>query len=114
MVRGATAKGLEGSIPEVLTRKSRRHYGTSFAEPFSRRKHRNVDAFIDEYDGWKKADNQMKWLIKKGQDMHTSKAKHASVSLSMTYWPDESMETECELLACENDVAPQRATDAVS
>ncbi|KAH7383281.1 hypothetical protein BKA66DRAFT_512128 [Pyrenochaeta sp. MPI-SDFR-AT-0127] len=83
VVRGATAKGLEGDTFAVLKRKSRRHYGTSCAKPFKTRVHKSSDAYIDQYTGVKYANHQADWLIKKGQDMRASKATHARDSFTV-------------------------------
>ncbi|KAI4660944.1 uncharacterized protein J4E79_005512 [Alternaria viburni] len=115
VVRGATAKGLEGSDNNaVLKRKSRRYYGTPYSLPYSRRLHDKRDIYYDPFDGRKMAYNQMSWLVKKGQDLHASKAMHATVDLHPHYWVDEERITEFELVACNSNVAPSRyADDAV-
>jgi hypothetical protein len=114
VARGAAAKGLEGAQGgAVLARKSRRHYGTSCTQTFNRRKHKPYEAYRDPYDGEKRADNQMSWLIAKGQDLQASNATHATEDMSTDFWPQESRRTEWELLACDLDIAPRSSNDPV-
>ncbi|KAI4698491.1 hypothetical protein J4E81_005714 [Alternaria sp. BMP 2799] len=115
VVRGAAVKGLEdGSNNAVLKRKSRRYYGTPYSIPFNRRVHDNRDVYHDPFDGRKMAYNQMSWLLKKGQDLHASKATHATVDLYPHFWIGDDRTTEFELVSCDSDFAPLRyAEDSV-
>jgi hypothetical protein len=111
----AAAKCLEaGENRVVLKRKSRRHYGTGCSQPFKYRKHRAADAYINDYTGTKYARDQVSWLVKKAQDMHTSKATHMKTTIRSDFWPDEKRKTTWKLLACNEDDAPQRVTNKVT
>ncbi|EUC31458.1 hypothetical protein COCCADRAFT_38444 [Bipolaris zeicola 26-R-13] len=74
VVRGAVTKGLEKGVGAVLKRKSRRHYGTSCARLFQKRAHKRM------------ANNQMKWLIEKGQTLLASEATHAATGFMLRWW----------------------------
>ncbi|KAH7396595.1 hypothetical protein DE146DRAFT_763611 [Phaeosphaeria sp. MPI-PUGE-AT-0046c] len=110
VARGAAAKGMEGKQSAVLARKCRRHYGTACSSTFNRKIHKSRDRYIDEYDGRTMARNQMIWLVKKGEDLETSKASHAYTTLTAHFWPKESRRTTWELYACDADTAAQGST----
>jgi hypothetical protein len=115
VVRGAAAKGLEaGENRVVLKRKSQRHYGTGCSQPFKYRLHRAADSFIDVYTDEKYARDQMSWLVKKGQDMHTYKATNMKKSIRSDFWPGEKRTTSWKLFVCNEYDAPQRETNKVS
>lgn len=109
VVRGAAAKGLEGDgRTPILARKCRRHYGTPHAAKFVAGKHREADSYICRYTGEKMANNQINWLLKKGQDLSTQANSHAQMLLCKQFWPDESREADIELVVCDADKAPSR------
>lgn len=114
VARGAAAKGLEGGINGVVSnRKCRRYYGTKCNPIFVDRKHKKEDAFISEYDGFKRARHQMDWLLKKGQDLPTSKAAHAKMSFRTGFWPTEIRQSKLTLMASDQDKGPKRSVDQV-
>ena len=117
VVRGAVVKGLEGNSTAVNTvakRKCRRHYGAGSCPVFDPNKHVESEAFIDQYDGHKRASNQMSWLVKKGQDLPTSRAHHAKLAFIVSFWPGESRIQKLDLYAAESATAPKRRNDKVS
>jgi hypothetical protein len=115
VVRGAAVKGLEGDVnTAVKIRKCRRHYGTSYSSLFQKGKHRAKDAYICPFTGDKRASNQMDWLLRKGQDLPTSSAKHGTLTFSMNFWVSESRTATVELLAANGDQEPRFSDEAVS
>lgn len=66
VVRGAVLRGLEGA-DLVLSRRSRRHYGTSFSTTFDDRLHSVDSKHWDDLDEKWKASGMMRWYISKGQ-----------------------------------------------
>lgn len=114
VVRGAVTKGLEKGVGAVLKRKSRRHYGTSCARLFQKRAHKRVDMFTDWHSGKKMANNQMKWLIEKGQTLLASEATHAATGFMLRWWVGEEKQIVWKLLSCDADIAPSRSVDKVS
>jgi hypothetical protein len=115
IVRGAAAKGLEGDgRAQIKNRKCRRHYGTDFYTPFVFGKHREIDSFISSYTGTKQASNQMRWLLKKGQDLAAKSELHGSMTLRQHFWPGDARTSSCDLLAADTDKAPHRSEDEVS
>lgn len=115
VVRGATAKGLEGDgRPPIRNRKCRRHYGTGCIQPFISGKHREVDSFKCPHTGMKMAREQVTWHLKKGQDLSASDLPHAKASLHCTFWPHELRIVIASLWATDVDQAPNRQKNNVS
>ncbi|KAF2706333.1 hypothetical protein K504DRAFT_459629 [Pleomassaria siparia CBS 279.74] len=112
IARGAAATGLEGDSNAIVKRKCRRHYGTIHCPFFIPGKYCKSQSWICPYKGTRHAGEQAAWLIKKGDDMYTSKKTHASKELSLTWWPSESKSTSFQLLACDMDTAPQLSQHA--
>ncbi|KAF2830509.1 actin-like ATPase domain-containing protein [Ophiobolus disseminans] len=113
VVRGAAAKGLEGDgRAAIKNRKCRRHYGTECMPIFVPGKHRESDARICSYTGIKRADNQMRWLVNKGQDLATKADSHAKCAFVHFFWPGDARVSHMGLEACEFEKAPQRSKDA--
>ncbi|KAI1684350.1 hypothetical protein KJE20_06855 [Pyrenophora tritici-repentis] len=112
IVRGAAAKGLEsdGRAP-IKNRKCRRHYGTDFYVPFVSGRHREADSFISQHDGFKKAANQMEWMLKKGQDLAAVSESHATLTLHQHFWPGDNRSASCDLLATDADKPSYRSKD---
>jgi hypothetical protein len=109
VVRGAAAKALEGEDhPLIRHRKCRRHYGTLCHKMFVSGTHRIADSYICPYTGLKKADKQISWHLKKGQDLSTSNLPHASLSLHTTFWTHDKRTVEVILSATDKDKAPTR------
>lgn len=98
----------------IKQRKCRRYYGIASADIFDPRKHEESEAWVDEYDGRKRADGQMNWLIKRGQDLSTSELGHAKLPLHMNFWPEEERTSSINLLAFNDTKAPKRRSDPVS
>ncbi|KAF1845397.1 actin-like ATPase domain-containing protein [Cucurbitaria berberidis CBS 394.84] len=111
VARGAAAKGLEGDKTVIQKRKGRRHYGNSCSPIWIPRKHTEAESYIDKHDGEKRASHQMKWLIKKGQDLPTSGPAHAKVDLCADFRPYHKRETHLTLWASDADRAPKRSTN---
>jgi hypothetical protein len=114
VVRGAAAKGLEGDgRAAIKNRKCRRHYGSECMPVFVPGKHLESEARICNYTGIKRADNQVEWLLKKGQDLATDTKSHTKCAFLNFFWPGNSRVSQMDLLACDAEKAPQRAKDKV-
>jgi hypothetical protein len=113
VVRGAVAKALQGDVNIIATRKNRRHYGTSCNHVFDASIHKESDAYVDEYDGVKRAENQMDWLLKQGKDLPTPGAAHAKIDMNTNFWLGEKRQCWLELRACNKSKAPRRSCDNV-
>ncbi|CAA9962602.1 hypothetical protein P3342_002299 [Pyrenophora teres f. teres] len=112
IVRGAAAKGLEGDgRAEIKNRKCRRYYGTNYYCHFIPGKHKEVDSFISKYDGRKQADNQMEWMLEKGQDLATKSESHGSKNFRQHFWAGDARVASLSLLASDSDKAPLRSKD---
>jgi hypothetical protein len=114
VVRGAVAVGLEGINSAVVYRKSRRHYGTVCCTPFKHSVHDEADWFIHPQTRLPTADNQMMWLMTKGQDLHASEPTHATKKLVSRFWPEDSRVALFTLMACDMNQSPSHAKHGVS
>ena len=95
----------------IYMRRCRRNYGLSVSEPFSSFKHSEKDAYIDEFDGEKKAKEQMVWLIKKGDAIMSNQPKHASISLCRKFGRSDPRIFRTYLVSSDDVGAPQRFAD---
>jgi len=115
VVRGAVLKGLENQQGDVISmRKCRRHYGISVSQPFSTFQHSEDDAYIDPFDGERKARGQMVWLFKKGDALLSNKEKHASIDMCRRFGLNDNRVYESKFVALEDEDAPQRYADLPS
>jgi hypothetical protein len=60
------------------------------------------------------ANNQMAWLLTKGQDLHSSEPTHATTVISVDYWPGENPISDFSLLACDEDKSPDHCEHKVN
>jgi hypothetical protein len=112
VVRGAVARGIEMAAEDAtLKSRVRRHYGVSTSQPFSAVKHSENDAYIDSFDGEKKASHQMSWLIKKGDTLHSTKPKIGSVVICRRFGIEDPRAFHTTIVACDDDEVPQRQRD---
>ncbi|XPS69306.1 hypothetical protein M3J09_001584 [Ascochyta lentis] len=108
VARGAVCKGLKGNTDAVTNRKCRRHYGTDCSIAFDKTMHKEAESFICCFDGSKKASGQMYWLLKRGNDLATSKTSHAKLPFRTDFWPGEKREMELSLYSSDESSAPIR------
>jgi hypothetical protein len=109
VVRGACLRGLEGGI--VVNRRSRWHYGTSYATVFDETKHPIGDRYWSPlWERWMVCD-RLSWHIAKGSRV----SEHTAISLHYTrnFRYGASLLVEDELIACAEDVAPDAWTKAL-
>jgi molecular chaperone DnaK (HSP70) len=115
IVRGAVVKGLEGGgRAQIKNRKCRRHYGTACSYPFRPSKHQETDGYICSFTGTKWARYQVSWMLKKGQDLSTNTDTYAKMSMNDQFWSQDKPSASVDLLASDEDRAPQRSKDKVS
>ncbi|KZF20017.1 actin-like ATPase domain-containing protein [Xylona heveae TC161] len=113
VVRGAVLRGLEGS--PVVSRRSRWHYGTSYATVYSEEKHSLSDRYWSPlWERWMVGD-RMQWHIAKG----TPISEHAPLSFHYTrnFRPGQSRVVSDKLIACADEVPPdvfRRSSRSVS
>jgi hypothetical protein len=89
-------------------RKCRKHYGISVSQPFSAFQHSENDAYIDPFDGERKAGGQMTWLLKKGDALFSDNPKHASVDMCRRFRSEDNKVFESKFVALDDEHAPQR------
>lgn len=109
VVRGAVLRGVEGNVVEK--RKSRYHYGTSYATVFDESKHPVADRYWSPlWERWMVSD-RMQWHISKG----TPIAADTPISFHYTrnFRPGQSLIVEDDLIACEEDSAPEASDKAL-
>ncbi|KAI9836017.1 MAG: hypothetical protein M1837_003535 [Sclerophora amabilis] len=102
VVRGAVLRGLEGSM--VVSRRSRWHYGTSYATVFDEERHPVSDRYWSPlWERWMVSD-RMQWHIAKGEQV--SERRAVSFHYTRNFRPGQSLIVEDDLIACDADVAP--------
>jgi hypothetical protein len=112
VARGAVLCGVDAKFKNMIyTRKCRRNYGLSVSQPFSSFLHSEADAYIDPFDGTKKAKDQMVWLIKKGDAILSKEPKHASITLTRRFARRDPKIFRTLLVSYDDDNAPQRFAD---
>ncbi|KAK3713701.1 hypothetical protein LTR37_008395 [Vermiconidia calcicola] len=97
VVRGAVLRGIEGSLVE--TRRSRWHYGTSYATVFDEAKHAISDRYWSPL--WER------WLL---QGMPISADAPISFHYTRNFRPGQSLVVEDDLIGCDQDDAPDAVT----
>ncbi|KAI9747653.1 MAG: hypothetical protein M1815_004008 [Lichina confinis] len=102
VVRGAVLRGLEGSM--VVSRRSRWHYGTSYATVYDEERHPASDRYWSPlWERWMVSD-RMQWHIAKGSQV--SECAPVSFHYTRNFRPGQSLVVEDDLIACDADVAP--------
>ncbi|KAL7266661.1 hypothetical protein RUND412_010786 [Rhizina undulata] len=91
VVRGAVLRGLEGSM--VVSRRTRWHYGTSYATVYDEIKHPIADRYWSPL--WER------WM---GEPV--SERKAISFHYTRNFRPGQSLVVEDDLIACETEEAP--------
>jgi hypothetical protein len=121
VVRGAVLRGLEGSM--VVSRRSRWHYGTSYATVFDEAKHPISDRYWSPlWERWMVSD-RMQWhiakvtlfpppyetcplLTSKHQGAQVSESTPISFHYTRNFRPGQSLVVEDDLIACDAEGAP--------
>jgi len=119
VVRGAVIRGLEGSM--VISRRSRWHYGTSYATVFDESKHGIKDRYWSPlWERWMVSD-RMQWHIAKVshldeldecaladslQGAQVSEHRPISFHYTRNFRTGQSLIVEDDLIACADDEAP--------
>ncbi|RMZ24418.1 hypothetical protein D0859_11529 [Hortaea werneckii] len=120
VVRGAVLRGIEGSVVEK--RRSRWHYGTSYATVFDEKKHPVEDRYWSPlWERWMVSD-RMQWHIAKVSvvisiSLNAAKIEHlqgtpisadqpVSFHYTRNFRPGQSLVVEDDLVGCELDDAP--------
>ncbi|EON64758.1 hypothetical protein W97_03991 [Coniosporium apollinis CBS 100218] len=102
VVRGAVLRGLEGSI--VTNRRSRWHYGTSYATVFDETRHPVTDRYWSPlWERWMVSD-RMQWHISKGEQVNENQP--ISFHYTRNFRPGQSLIVEDDLIACDAEIAP--------
>ncbi|KAK4552817.1 hypothetical protein LTR86_010151 [Recurvomyces mirabilis] len=102
VVRGAVLRGIEGDMVEK--RRSRWHYGTSYATVYDEGKHPIEDRYWSPlWERWMVSD-RMQWHIAKGTPI--SADQPVSFHYTRNFRPGQSLVIEDELIAFEGDTAP--------
>ncbi|KAG6298076.1 hypothetical protein E4U09_001115, partial [Claviceps aff. purpurea] len=106
VVRGAVLRGLEGSM--VVSRRSRMHYGTSYATVYDEGKHALGERYWSPlWERWM-VSNRMQWHIAKGDAL--SPLEPIAFHYTRNFRPGQSLIVTDDLLACEADGPPKAFT----
>ncbi|KAK4548057.1 hypothetical protein LTR36_010777 [Oleoguttula mirabilis] len=109
VVRGAVLRGVEGSLVEK--RRSRWHYGTSYATVFDDSKHPVEDRYWSPlWERWMVSD-RMQWHIAKGTPI--SADTPISFHYTRNFRPGQSLVVEDDLIGCDSDSAPDAFTQSL-
>jgi len=102
VVRGAVLRGLEGNV--VVSRKSRMHYGTSYATVYDEAKHSVGERYWSPlWERWMVSD-RMQWHIAKGDSL--SPSSPVAFHYTRNFRQRQSLIVTDDLFACEADDPP--------
>lgn len=106
VVRGAVLRGLEGNM--VISRKSRMHYGTSYATVYDEEKHSVSERYWSPlWERWMVSD-RMQWHIARGEAI--SPLSPIAFHYTRNFRPGQSLVVTDDLIACEADEPPKAYT----
>ncbi|KAG5982952.1 hypothetical protein E4U54_006295, partial [Claviceps lovelessii] len=106
VVRGAVLRGLEGNM--VISRKSRMHYGTSYATVYDEEKHSVSERYWSPlWERWMVSD-RMQWHIAKGDSL--SPSSPIAFHYTRNFRQNQSLIVSDDLIACDADEAPAAYT----
>ncbi|KAF5548809.1 hsp70 [Fusarium phyllophilum] len=106
VVRGAVLRGLEGNM--VISRKSRMHYGTSYATVYDEDKHSVSERYWSPlWERWMVSD-RMQWHIAKGEAL--SPLAPIAFHYTRNFRPGQSLVVTDDLIACDADEPPAAYT----
>ncbi|KAK0384295.1 hypothetical protein NLU13_8383 [Sarocladium strictum] len=106
VVRGAVLRGLEGNM--VISRKSRMHYGTSYATVYDEDKHAVSERYWSPlWERWMVSD-RMQWHIAKGEAL--SPLAPIAFHYTRNFRPGQSLIVTDDLIACDADEPPAAYT----
>ncbi|KOS19357.1 Heat shock 70 kDa protein 12A [Escovopsis weberi] len=102
VVRGAVLRGLEGNM--VISRKSRMHYGTSYATVYDEARHSVGERYWSPlWERWMVSD-RMQWHIAKGESL--SPLAPIAFHYTRNFRPGQSLVVTDDLIACDADEPP--------
>lgn len=102
VVRGAVLRGLEGNM--VISRKSRMHYGTSYATVYDEEKHSVSERYWSPlWERWMVSD-RMQWHIAKGEAL--SPLTPIAFHYTRNFRPGQSLIVTDDLIASDADEPP--------
>lgn len=117
--RGATLWGLDQTQPtisrSITSRISRHSYGISYCYPFDSSVHDEADKYFNESKGEYYAEGQMKWLLKRGEEIVEGQVLRGYTSAPVQADIDDSYGPEWftwdTLLCSEAETPPSRRKD---
>lgn len=84
----------------------RRNYGVKTSQPFSSFSHSEGETYLDPFDSEKKAENQMTWLVRKGDLMLSNTPKYASLEICCKFGANYTGNFCTRLFANDDDEPP--------
>jgi len=102
VVRGAVLRGVEGNM--VISRKSRYHYGTSYATVYDETRHNVGERYWSPlWERWMVSD-RMQWHIAKGEAL--SPLTPIAFHYTRNFRPGQSLVVTDDLIGCDADEPP--------
>lgn len=83
-----------------------RNYGVRTQQPFSAFKHSGDVILQDPFDNQQKAENQMTWLVRKGDSILSDTPIYATMDICRKFRAQDSRSFRTHLLANDDDFAP--------
>ncbi|EGX94089.1 Hsp70 family chaperone [Cordyceps militaris CM01] len=106
VVRGAVLRGLEGNM--VISRKSRMHYGTSYATVYDEDRHSVSERYWSPlWERWMVSD-RMQWHIAKSESL--SPLAPIAFHYTRNFRPGQSLIVTDDLISCDADEPPAAFT----
>jgi len=87
-----------------------RSYGIRIDEPFSELLHTTQDSYRNPFDGRQKAQDQMLWLVKRGDLLLSGEMMNMEATFNRRYLPQDD-ELVTTLVEYRGSDAPQRFSD---
>ncbi|KAI0201632.1 hypothetical protein F4808DRAFT_469316 [Astrocystis sublimbata] len=75
LVGAGSSSANDDHLPKVESRIARLSYGLVYTQMFDPKRHDRRDLFWDDIRGEWRADNQMQWVVRRGENVSTKKAK---------------------------------------
>lgn len=116
--RGAVSKALTNSrLPgtTIQSRVLRCSYGVRYALPFVEGVHLDCDKYFSDFHGHYKADNQMQWLLKRGEDISDAQSCIA-FALHIHFLAEDygaKYPYSSSIYSCDERIAPKRKERSV-
>ncbi|KAF2095053.1 actin-like ATPase domain-containing protein [Rhizodiscina lignyota] len=105
---GAVAKGMGyGSGGKITAFACPRHFGIVLSHTFASWQHSETDVYADRFDGMRRAESQMTWLVRKGDGIFSDRPIEQSVDIGRKFGSKDERKFRATLVACDEDTPPE-------